>query len=85
MIGKLLTKLGLNAEQQKILALVFKISCAGCILAVAGSWGLQTALIKIKTKQAAEKSSPSAERYAFFEKKSKDLLPIDIDAHEFMA
>jgi tetratricopeptide (TPR) repeat protein len=85
MIGKLLTKLGLSAEQQKILALVFKISCAGCIIAVAGSWGLQTALIKIKTKHEAEKSSPSAERYTFFEKKSKDLLPIDIDAHEFMA
>lgn len=85
MIGKLLTKLGLSPEQQKILALVFKISCACCIVAVAGSWGLRTALIAIKSKQAAEKSSPAAERYAFFEKKSKDLLPIDIDAHEFMA
>jgi tetratricopeptide (TPR) repeat protein len=85
MIEKLLTKLGMNPEQQKMLARVFKISFSGCIIAVAGSWGLQTALIKIKIKQAAEKSSPSAERYAFFEKKSKDLLPIDIDAHEFMA
>ena len=85
MIAKLLTKLGLSPEQQKALTRVFKISCAGCVIAVAGSWGLQTALIKMKTKQAAEKSSPSAERYAFFEKKSKDLLPIDIEAHEFMA
>jgi tetratricopeptide (TPR) repeat protein len=85
MIKRLLTLLGLSSEQQKILARVFKISFAGCIVAVAGSWGLQTALIKIKNKQAAEKTSPSAERYAFFEKKSKDLLPIDIEAHEFMA
>jgi Tfp pilus assembly protein PilF len=85
MIKNLLKKLGLTDEQLKILKKVFQLSCTGCVIVVVGAWGLQTALIKMKNKQAAEKSSPSAERYAFFEKKSKDLLPIDIDAHEFMA
>jgi len=86
MIGKLLTSLGLSPEQQKILLTVFKISFAGCIVAVAGMWGWQTFQIKMKAKKAqAEKASPAAQMFSFYEKKSKDLLPIDIEAHEFAA
>jgi tetratricopeptide (TPR) repeat protein len=86
MIGKLLTSLGFSPEQRKILLTVFKISFAGCIVAVAGMWGWQTFQMKTKAKKMqAEKASPAAQIFSFYEKKSKDLLPIDIDAHEFAA
>jgi tetratricopeptide (TPR) repeat protein len=86
MLGKLLTNLGLTPEQQKLLAKVFKISLAICVGIAALVWASQSLRIKIKSSHdAAMKASPTAQLSAFFEKKSRDLLPLDIEAHTFVA
>ena len=86
MLGKLLQHLGLTPDQVKLLAKVFKISFAACIGVVALAWAVQTARIKMKAAhEAAEKASPADQLYAYFEKKSRDLLPLDIEAHSFTA
>jgi len=86
MIGKFLATLGLTPEQQKILAKVFKISLGACIGIAALVWVMQTVQIKMKTaKEKAQKSSATEQLTAYFEKKSRDLLPVDIEAHEFSA
>ncbi|HEX7510905.1 MAG TPA: tetratricopeptide repeat protein, partial [Chitinivibrionales bacterium] len=52
----------------------------------AGAWVLQTIQIKRKTAHEFEqKSSATQQLTAYFEKKSRDLLPVDIEAHEFSA
>jgi hypothetical protein len=48
-------------------------------------WAIRTAAIKAKNKKATEQSSAVSEMYTYFEKKSRDLLPIDIEAHSFIA
>ena len=86
MLGTFLTKLGLTAEQQKILAKVFKISLGAGIVIAAMAWIAQTVQIKMKSAQEqAGKVSATEQLTSYFEKKSKDLLPVDIEAHEFTA
>jgi tetratricopeptide (TPR) repeat protein len=85
MITAFLQKIGLSPQQAKILVRVFQISFGVGIAAVGCAWVLQTAAIKMKAKSAGEKAFPMADMQSYFEKKSRDLLPIDIEAHEFMA
>lgn len=82
MLAKLLAKLGIGENERKIIAKVFKLSLYGAILIAAAAWGIQYAIIQKKTqKQVQEASDPTV----YYEKKSKDLLGIDIEAHQFTA
>ncbi len=85
MIGGFLQKLGLTPPQVTLLAKVFKISFGLCIALVVSLWVVRTAAIKATHKKAAEASSAVSEMYQYFEKKSKDLIPIDLEAHGFIA
>jgi tetratricopeptide (TPR) repeat protein len=86
MLGATLAKLGLTLDQQKLLAKVFKISLAVCIGVAALAWVAQSVRIKMKSsREQALKASPTEQLTAYFEKKSRDLLPVDIEAHEFAA
>ncbi len=94
MISALLHRLGLTPQQIALIVKVFKTSFALCIMFVAIAWIIQTAGIKKKSTpgmpgmpgmHAASPTSPATEMQMYFEKKSKDLLPIDIDAHQFIA
>jgi protein O-GlcNAc transferase len=86
MLKKILTKFGLSPEQQKIIVKVFKISIILCITVTAAAWALQTVLIKMQSaKKDSAKTSVSGKLNEYFEKKSHDLLPIDIEAHQFTA
>jgi tetratricopeptide (TPR) repeat protein len=78
----LLKKIGLGEKEQKTIIQVFKYSLLGALLIAAAAWGIQYAVIQYKSqKRTAEALDPTA----FYEKKSKDLLPIDVDAHAFVA
>jgi tetratricopeptide (TPR) repeat protein len=78
----LLAKIGLGDKERLIIAKVFKYSLATAVLIALGTWGIQYALIQKKTqKRTQETNDPTA----FYEKKSKDLLGIDIEAHQFTA
>jgi tetratricopeptide (TPR) repeat protein len=82
MIGKLLAKLGIGEKEQKLIAGVFKISLTGAILIALAAWGIQYSIIQKKiSKRTQEANDPTV----FYEKKSKDLLAIDIEAHRFTA
>jgi tetratricopeptide (TPR) repeat protein len=85
MIGGFLQKLGLTQGQVALLARIFFISFGICIALVAGAWVIRIATIKAKAKKAVVQTSTVSEMYGYFEKKSRDLLPIDIEAHEFIA
>jgi tetratricopeptide (TPR) repeat protein len=82
MIAKLLAKLGIGEKERKLIVRVFKLSLTGAILVALAAWGIQYAIIQKKTqKRVQEASDPTV----YYEKKSKDLLGIDIEAHEFTA
>jgi tetratricopeptide (TPR) repeat protein len=85
MITGLMQKLGLSPGQVTLLAKVFKISFGLCIVLVVCIWAIRTVAVRAKMKKPAEQSSAVSEMYGYFEKKSRDLLPIDIEAHEFIA
>ena len=85
MIGGFLQKLGLTQGQVALLAKIFTISFGICIALVVCSWAIRTVAIKAKAKKATEQLSAVSEMYGYFEKKSRDLLPIDIEAHDFIA
>jgi tetratricopeptide (TPR) repeat protein len=85
MIGGLLQKLGLTPGQVALLSKIFKISLGLCVALVLCTWFIRTAAIKAKAKRAAEGSSAVSEMYGYFEKKSRDLLPVDVEAHGFIA
>jgi tetratricopeptide (TPR) repeat protein len=78
----LMKKLGFGDKEMNTIAKVVKYSLGGCLLFVGFAWLGQTAVIQYKThKRTVEAMDPTT----FYEKKSKDLLPIDIDAHSFVA
>jgi tetratricopeptide (TPR) repeat protein len=82
MIAKLLAKFGIGEKEQKTIARVFKLSLTGAILIALAAWGIQYAIIQKKSqKRVQEASDPTV----YYEKKSKDLLGIDIEAHQFTA
>jgi len=82
MIAKLLAKLGIGEKEQKIIAKVFKLSLTCAVLIAASAWGIQYLMIQKKiSKRTQEANDPTV----FYEKKSKDLLAIDIEAHQFTA
>jgi tetratricopeptide (TPR) repeat protein len=82
MIAKLLAKLGVGEKEQKLIAKVFKLSLTAAIVIALAAWGIQYAVIQKKVqKRTVEANDPTV----FYEKKSKDLLAIDIDAHLFAA
>jgi tetratricopeptide (TPR) repeat protein len=85
MIGEFLRKLGMTSAQVALLAKVFKISFGSCIALVICIWAVRNAALQAHNKKAARQSSAVSEMYAYFEKKSRDLLPVDIEAHGFMA
>jgi len=84
-MGAFLQKLGLTPGQIALLSKVFKISGGLCIALVVCVGALRISAEKAKNKKAAEQPSAVSEMYAYFEKKSRDLLPIDIAAHRFIA
>jgi protein O-GlcNAc transferase len=85
MIGGLLQKLGLSSSQVALLSKVFKISLGMCVALVICMWAVRTLALQAKHKKAAQAPSAVSEMYQYFEKKSKDLLPIDIESHSFIA
>jgi tetratricopeptide (TPR) repeat protein len=82
MIAKLLAKLGIGEKEQNIIAKVFKLSLTGAILIALAAWAIQYAIIQKKTQKRVQEASDPTE---YYEKKSKDLLAIDIEAHQFTA
>jgi tetratricopeptide (TPR) repeat protein len=82
MIAKLLAKLGIGEKERNIIAKVFKYSLTGAILVALAAWGIQYAVIQKKSQKRVQDASDPTE---YYEKKSKDLLAIDIDAHLFTA
>ncbi len=82
MIAKLLEKLGIGEKERAILSKVFKYSLTCAIFIALAAWGIQYALIQKKTQKRIQESSDPT---VFYEKKSKDLLAIDIEAHRFTA
>jgi tetratricopeptide (TPR) repeat protein len=84
-INNLLQKSGFTPGQVWLLARVFAISFGVCIALVLCVWIVRTSQVKAKAKRAAEGTSAVSEMYGFFEKKSRDLLTIDIEAHDFIA
>jgi tetratricopeptide (TPR) repeat protein len=87
MLIDVLGKLGFSPAQKKIFVKVMKVSVAACITVVAGAWLFQTAMLKVKAheKKRADMVSASEKLAEFYDKKSRDLLPVDVDAHEFVA
>ena len=85
MISSFLQKLGFSPRQVALLSKVFKISFGVCIACVVCVWAIRTAAVNAKNKKAAQQSSAASELYSYFEKKSRDLLPLDIEAHTFIA
>jgi tetratricopeptide (TPR) repeat protein len=79
---KFLEKFGIGEKEQKLIIRVFKYSLLCALLVAGAAWVIQYALIQQKAKKpATETPDPTV----FYEKESKDLLPIDIDAHGFAA
>ncbi len=82
MFGKLLTKLGIGEKEQKILFNVFKYSLFSALLVSLCIWLIRYVNIqKNKPKQTVEILDPTI----VYEKNSKDLLPVDVEAHLFTA
>jgi tetratricopeptide (TPR) repeat protein len=84
MISRFLQKFGLTLKQAGLVIKIFKISFGICIAFVMCMWLFRTMAIKAKVKNATKQSSTVSEMYGYFEKKSRDLLPIDIEAHSFI-
>ena len=56
-----------------------------CFSAVAITWILNSIKARAKSKAIVEHAQPSIEAAAFYAEKSKDLLPVDIEAHNLAA
>jgi len=77
----MLDKLGLGEKEQQIIFSVLKYSLIVSVVVVISAWTIQYTKIKAKEqKQHQEKTDPTL----LYEKKSKDLLPVDIEAHTFV-
>jgi tetratricopeptide (TPR) repeat protein len=78
----LLSKIGLGEKERKTIVAVFKYSLVSALVVSALAWGIRYTLVQQKTqKRTREALDPTL----FYEKKSKDLLPVDIEAHTFSA
>ena len=78
----LFDKVGLGEKERKTISSVFKYSLLGALLIAALAWSIQYAIIQYK---AEKRTKEALDPTVFYEKKSKDLLPIDVEAHSFAA
>ncbi len=78
----LLEKIGLGEKERNIISAVFKYSLLCALLFAGLAWGVQYALIQYK---AQKRTKEALDPTLFYEKKSKDLLPVDVEAHAFVA
>ena len=83
-LNSLLESLKLSPEDKKLLKKVFFISLTVCVIIVAAAWIIQRASIKKIHLDDSQKSSES-DVTMLYSKKSNDLLPIDIEAHKYIA
>jgi len=82
MLGKFFLKLGISEKEQKILFNVFKYSLVAALLVSLCIWGIRYINVQKKAPaQTVETPDPTI----LYENKSKDLLPIDVEAHLFTA
>lgn len=82
---KLLDSLKLNPKEQKFIKRFFFISLALVIVAVITAWALQRFSIKQITLNKILQKQVETDIVTLYSGKTRDLLPIDIDAHKFAA
>ncbi len=85
---KFLPKINLTLAPEEITLLkkVFKISLALFVIIIVSAWLIQRASLKKSTANGTQaKKSVENDLSALFGSKNGDLLPIDIEAHEFAA
>ncbi|MBD3392622.1 MAG: tetratricopeptide repeat protein [Chitinivibrionales bacterium] len=74
--------LAFEEKEKKLLKLVFFISLGACLAAVGIAWGIQKARLSARVeKQRAE--AETSDMLLVFEKHTRDLLTVDLDAHRF--
>lgn len=82
---KLLDSLKLSPQEQKLIKLVFLISLSICVLTVIAAWFFQRASIKSESSNNTQEQSSGDDILTLYSSKSKDLLPIDLEAHKMAA
>ncbi len=82
---KLLDKFNLSEDEQKLIKLVFLISCGASLLIVLTTIVIQVALLKKDSSDLALQNSSDHELLSLYEEHSKTLLPIDLEAHKTAA
>jgi tetratricopeptide (TPR) repeat protein len=73
-----------SEQQKKTLIKVAKISVALCIVAVVGVWVTQKVLTMMHAPKSTDQGS-FVDLKTLYSGKNQDLLPVDIEAHRFVA
>lgn len=81
MINQLTAKLKLTESEIRVLKRVLTYSAAGCLLLVGVAWAIRYLMVQGDSGEAASRSRAVSELGKLYEKKSDELLPIDIEAH----
>ncbi len=77
--------LPLDDKEKKILKLVFIISLAACLLAVATTWGIKKAGLSAQMEKHQVEDSNHSDLAEIYAKKGRELIKDDLDAHRFAA
>ena len=75
----ILEKAGLTEKERVLLKKVLRFSCLGCVIVVAGAWGIRKLL---NAQQASSDNLPVLMNLATGK---GDLLPVDLEAHQIAA